>query len=106
MGFQKGQPRPPGAGRRKGSKNIKKVARVADYLAERDINPAEKILDLIANGGLEARDKVNAWLDLLSYCQAKPKAVDEDGDDQDDEDFEGVATEDLLKLVRPPTGNV
>lgn len=102
--FIKGQPRHPGAGRQKGSKNKKKIAKVADLLAEKDINPVERILAIIPT--LEPQDQVKSWLDLLSYCEAKPKAIEMPvgGDDEDLEDFEDVSNEDLLKIVRPPSG--
>lgn len=115
MGFQKGQPRPPNAGRKKGSKNKKKVARVADYLAERDINPAMEILALIQGKDEEGKDlltpfaKAQAWFDLLAYCQAKPKEVESDGDAADDdsdllETFENVTDATLLKIVKDEDG--
>lgn len=96
--FQKGNP-----GRRPGSKNKKKIVKVADLLAEKEINPVEKILALIPS--LDPQDQVKSWLDLLSYCQSKPKAVEEPQDDDEDlEDFDEVSNADLIKLVRPPSG--
>ena len=114
MPFQKGQPRHENAGRKKGSKNKKKIARVAEFLAEKNINPAQEILNLI-NGVdemgkplLNAHGKLMAWFDLLSYCQGKPKAEDEGGGggesgEQILDQFEGVTDETLLKLAAMPT---
>lgn len=115
MGFQKGQPRPPNAGRKKGSKNKKKVARVADYLAERDINPAKEILALIHGKDEEDKDlltpfaKMQAWFDLLAYCQAKPKEIDPSAEESDDDSdlldqFEQVTDATLLKIVKDEDG--
>ncbi len=107
--FQKGVPRPPNSGRKKGSKNIKKVLKVADFLAQNDLNPAEEILKLINAKDPKDDEKsllgpsvrLTAWLDLLSYCQAKPKAVeDNDNDEVDPDDFDELTSADLLKLVK------
>lgn len=100
MKFQKGMPRPINSGRKKGSKNKKKIARVSDVLTEKDINPAEKILELIPF--LDEKDAIEAWFDLLSYCQSKPKQVEEEEIDPDEgmEDLPDDEGE-LLKLVKP-----
>lgn len=95
--FQKGNP-----GRRPGSKNKKKIVKVADLLAEKEINPVEKILELMPS--LDPQDQVKSWLDLLSYCQAKPRAEELSDFDEDLEDFDEVSNADLIKLVRPPNG--
>lgn len=73
MGFLKGQTRPVGSGRKKGTPNRKRVPKVQDFLTERDINPAEEIIKLIPN--LETKDQVAAWFELLSYIDSKPKAI-------------------------------
>lgn len=105
MGFQKGQPRPANAGRKKGSKNKRKVARVADILAEKGINPVDEILKLINGKDEKGKPllgpslKLTAWFDLQSYCQAKPKALDNEPNDIDPEEFEDVTTADLLTIV-------
>jgi hypothetical protein len=93
-------PRPPNSGRKKGSKNIRKVAKVSDILAERGLNPAEEILRILEQEDLKPSEQIDAWLDLLSYCQAKPKEVEEDFDDGPDEDLEDTPKEQLLKLVK------
>lgn len=112
MAFVKGQPRPPNAGRKKGSKNKKKVARVADYLADQNINPAEEILALIHGKDKDGEPfltpyaKVQAWMDLLSYCQAKPKEIEIDADDDDSDLEEAIseaASSKLLSIVKGTT---
>lgn len=107
MAFQKGQGRPLGSGRKQGSQNKKRIAKVADLLAEQDISPVQEILDLINDpgNGMFSYDRVKAWFDLLSYCEAKPKASDSDSSDEDDlDDFDEVSNEDLLKLIKTPNG--
>lgn len=98
MAFKKGEPRPANAGRKKGSLNRKTIARVADVLAEKDINPTEKILELIQKGHLEPRDEVKAWLELLSYTQAKPKPTEE-GDENSGPSDRPLTPEDILDIV-------
>lgn len=82
--FIKGQPRPANAGRRAGIPNKRRIVKAADILAAQDINPAQKILENIPFIE-DAMDKHKAWLDLLSYCQAKPVFVeDETSEDEVD----------------------
>lgn len=103
MTFYKGMPKPPGSGRKPGSKNKKRVAKVADLLAEKDINPVDQILNLIPS--LDEEGQVNAWLDLLAYCQAKPKVDDSFDDDDDIDEFDDIPTEELLRIIKlPPDG--
>jgi hypothetical protein len=84
--FIKGTKKIPGSGRKKGSKNKKTIARVADKLADKSLDPTEEILKIIPT--LEPKDQVNAWLDLLSYTQPKPKEI-EVPEEIADEDFFG-----------------
>ena len=99
MRFVAGAPRPANAGRKKGSKNKKKIAKVAEVLAEKNLNPAEEILKLIKETD-SAGVKIAAWFDLLSYCQAKPKEVDDDAGEDPSEELEETPTETLLQLVK------
>lgn len=103
MAFQKGQPRPPNAGRKPGSVNKKRIPKVADYLAEKNINPVDEILALIPE--LKPWEQPKVWLELLSYCEAKPKAIEVlPSTDEDLDDFEDVSNEDLLRLIKSPDG--
>lgn len=101
MQFQKGQPRPENAGRKKGSKNKRSVPKVAEYLAEQDINPVQKILDLLKDRKLSTSAKIQVWKDLLSYCQGRigeePATLAQDGPSEDDET---LTREQILSLVK------
>lgn len=102
MPFIKGMPKHPDSGRKQGSKNKKRVPEFAEYLANKDINPIEQVLNLIPS--LEPVEQVKAWMDLASYCQPKPKEMPTDGDDTaDDDDFfeqyKNVPDEVFLKIV-------
>lgn len=103
--FEKGQPRPANAGRKKGSKNIKRIPKVADYLADKGINPAEEILRILeedakkdeADRKIGPFGRIEIMLDLLSYCQAKPKEIDDVIDD-DESVFDDLSEDELLKI--------
>lgn len=100
MGFLKGQPRHPDAGRKPGTKNKKTVLRVRDVLSERDINPAQKILDLIPI--LEPEEQLKAWGLLLSYCEVKP-SENENPPEHSQEDIieklKDVSDSNLMKVI-------
>lgn len=92
-------------GRKKGTPNKKVLKKVAEVLAEQDLNPAEKIVSLLIHGDLEDKDRIRAWASLLEWCEAKPKArVDEPADEPNAEEFENVSSEDLLKIVQDNEG--
>jgi hypothetical protein len=101
MAFQKGMPKPANSGRKKGSLNKKRLKKVAEALAEAGLEPASEIVKEIALMD-EPKDRAKAWVELLAYCEAKPKAVeiDPNEDSLNPEDFADVSTEDLLKLVK------
>lgn len=100
--FVKGQPKPPGSGRKKGSKNKKRLARVADVLAEADLHPIKEVVQILLSGNLKDGERAKLWLELQSYCEAKPKASPEElGEPLDPDDFSEVPTDELLKLVKP-----
>jgi len=75
MGFEKGQPRPPGSGRKKGSKNIPKPKGVLEILNEKEIDPLVHLLQYCdVKSPLQPKDKARIWMEILSYCYAKPRA--------------------------------
>lgn len=47
MPFKPGQSKPAGSGRAKGTKNKKKVVKITDFIAEREINLPDRILSTI-----------------------------------------------------------
>ncbi len=111
MRFEKGTPKPANSGRKKGSLNKKKIPKVADYLAEKGVNPAEEILDILeADQALPEKDRkiskygaIGIWMDLMSYCQGKPKEYEDKPETPGDEDLEDLNEEQLLKIVRSET---
>jgi hypothetical protein len=103
--FVKGQPKPAGSGRRAGVPNKAKYKRVAEILAEAGISPAGEIIDCIQLMD-EPKDRAKAWADLLAYCEAKPKAREDDPNAEPDPDeFKELSSGDLLKIVKRDGGS-
>ncbi|WP_413581091.1 hypothetical protein [Bdellovibrio sp. HCB288] len=100
MPFIKGMPRPPNAGRKKGSPNKRTTMKVLEVLTEREVNPTEKILDLIPL--LDPQDQLRAWCFLISYSQAKPNEIEAPKGAVDDgviEQMKDVSDANLIKLA-------
>jgi len=74
MKFQSGQPRPAGAGRKKGSVNKKKLLRVEEVLLAADLSPVDELIKLLPQ--LQPKDAARVLLELQSYVEPKPKAVE------------------------------
>lgn len=105
MAFVKGMPRPAGAGRKKGSLNKKKVLRVEEVLAEKNVNPVEKILELIPK--LSPSEQIKSYFDLLKYLQPTLKAQEVDpadyssSEEEDEENpIEELTNDQLIALVK------
>lgn len=95
MAFQKGQTKPAGSGRKKGTPNKATVVSAYEAFAAKGQSPAEMILERLDK--LEVQDQIKVLLELLSYCQAKPKeAPSKAGKSTDDEADEGISTFDDL----------
>ena len=101
MPFEKGTPKPPGSGRKPGMKNKKRVSKAVELLVELDLNPTTEILKIIPT--LEPMEQVEIWLELLSYCESKPKSEPETDPEDDPDEMDvlrDVSEETLLKLIR------
>lgn len=108
--FKAGQVKTPGSGRKRGTGNKRLVRRLEEVLAEHGIDPAQKVLDVLAETvmtdagdvvpAISAAKRLEGWLEILSYCQAKPKAVEVKEDELDLDDFAEVQTAQLLELVK------
>lgn len=73
------------------------VARPDEVLAAAGIDPVKEILKLIASGELRTSDQLKAWLELLSYCHAKPKEFSVDSVSTP---LSILTDEELIRLVR------
>lgn len=92
MPFVKGRAKT--GGRKKGSAVIKKLLRVDQIFANRNIHPVSEILKLIDE--LEPKDQVKTWLELLRFVQAIPRTLPELEDG-------GENRQPLLDLAKLPT---
>lgn len=96
---------------------------MSDFLAESGINPAEEVVKIINEKKMVTDSKTNLqreeyviapgpraelWLELLSFCHAKPKLLEigTPKDDFDPDEFENVKTEDLMKVIKTPTRGI
>lgn len=92
--------RHPDAGRKFGSKNKRTVLNVKSVLAERNLNAAEAILELIPL--LDYSDQLRAWGLLLSYCEPKPTEIVQDVKSTSEEIIEqlkDVSDEKLIEAI-------
>ena len=92
--FKKGEPRHPLAGRKKGTLNKGRVAKVSEKLLEKCLDPVEELLKLLPE--MEAKEQAKVWMDLLSYTQAKAKETDPEHDNYEDKD---LTINDILDLT-------
>lgn len=100
--------------------NKKTVAKVSEFLADKGINPADEVLKIINEKkivhdsktnlqkeefALAAQARADLWLELLSFCHAKPKTleINPPKDPFDESDFANVKTEDLMKVLKSPS---
>lgn len=73
MGFKKGQPRPPNAGRKAGTPN-KKTQALADKCKELGVDPFAVLLDLCKSS--DPSIKLSAAKEVCQYLLPKRKAVE------------------------------
>lgn len=100
MKFQKGQSKPAGSGRKAGVPNKRKLQKASELLAEADLHPIQAVVDLIRLGDMRDKERADLWMQLFSYCEAKPKESDGGTGDGDESPLESLGEEDLLKLVK------
>lgn len=76
MAFEKGMPKPPGSGVKKGQKQKPRIEKetVAKILSDLNINVIHQLIKIVTTGKLNDRDKARVWMELLGYVYAKPKA--------------------------------
>lgn len=97
----------PGSGRVKGTPNKKKWIKISELLAEKDIHPGEEILAILNNEDVRPADQIKAWLELLSYCEVKPKENESARDEEEseiDSELESLSDAQLIRLVKNEVG--
>lgn len=65
-------------------------------LAKEGKHPLEEILALLKSGALSDRDKIQTWLEIMSYTHAKPKEMPAAAED----DLSHLSTAELVTLVK------
>ena len=76
MAFEKGMPKPPGSGIKKGQKQKPRVEKetVRQMLDNLGINPIHQLLKYTGEKSrLPEKDKARIWIELCSYCYTKPR---------------------------------
>jgi hypothetical protein len=103
--FKKGMPRPPNAGRKKGSKNKKKILRVEEVLLESNFHPIQHILNLLPE--LTPSEQTATCLKLIKYLQPElkaqevdPNTFNSDSDSEETEATDNLTNADLIALVQ------
>ena len=95
-------PRPKGmpktGGRQKGTPN--KAKSVREILADRGIDPAERLIDLAEGANdLKAHQRAAIYQTLLEYSQPKPGQTEGKKADEEHNPADQESTEDLLKGI-------
>ena len=70
MPFKKGDPKPPGSGRKQGTPN-KINAEVAERLAELKCDPVQGLAKIASNPRNDERLRARCYAELLEYCKPK-----------------------------------
>ena len=60
-------------GRKKGSKNKKTLMAAEAILAELDINPIEKLVEIAESSESSIEQKIRGWQEVAKYSCPKPK---------------------------------
>lgn len=104
--FKKGDPKPPTSGRKKGGRNKKRLPKVSEFLAEIGLNPLAELIDMLEETDPDKvvgqKLRADIWMELLSYCEAKPKHIDLEGEDDDLSEFDDIPNSEFLKLIKKP----
>lgn len=90
------KPWQPGVSGNPGGKPKRLLPRVDEILYKAGLNPTDELMKLMPT--LRPREQAEIWLELLAYCQAKPKHHDEAKEVLDE--LKALSTQELLKLVK------
>lgn len=70
------------------------LTRVDEMMAKDGKHPYTELLKLLPE--LKPRDQAQVWLELLAYCQPKPKPIEAEKENE----LAGMSTAELVKLVK------
>lgn len=96
MKFEKGQPKHPSSGRKKGVGNKKKILKVADFILREDKDIAREIYETI-HSIQDPVAKTKALMDFYKFVDApvKEKEVEDDSSDNSE-----ASTANILAAVK------
>lgn len=80
QGRKKGTPKT--GGKVIGSKNKVMLPDVAAILAEKGINPVNRLIEIAQSGTLKPHQEAAVWQTLLEYTAPKPKLDDKQGEQE------------------------
>lgn len=96
MKFEKGQPKPPDSGRKKGVPNKKKIIKVSDFILNENKDIAKEIYDVIQT----IQDPVAKCKALFDFYKFVDAPVKEKEVEQEADPTESIITSDILKAVK------
>jgi hypothetical protein len=70
------------------------LPRIDEILKSKNLEPLHELLQVLPN--LKPRDQAQVWLEILSYCHAKPKPTVEVESDP----LKDVPTDELVRMVK------
>jgi len=104
--FKKGEPRPPGAGRKKGVPNKFRLTKVRDYFVKHEIDLVQRVWEWI--GEVEnAETKASLALRLLAWCEPRRTQIENIGERAEPAPtgLEHKSDGDLFHVLRPDAAN-
>lgn len=100
MAFKPGDPKPPGSGRKKGTKNKASIPKAVEVMASMGFNPTRYLIDLASKQDLADDLKVKIGLELQGYVQPKAKEGQPDADEtSDSNEPTEIPSEELAELI-------
>lgn len=97
MPFKKGDPRPEGSGRKKGTPDKKSIL-VREILESHGINLVEQIIVRLPK--LKTEEQVKALIQLIPYCYPKLTAITHSGSIESTEGANASVAEQLLTAAK------
>jgi hypothetical protein len=88
----------PGQSGNPGGRPKKLLKRVDEMCHADGKHPYTELMRLLPE--LKEREQAEIWLQLLSYCQARPKQLTLDDDDDEIKNLKNLSMKELMRLVK------
>lgn len=95
--FKPGDPKPPGSGRQKGTKNKVTIPTVAQTLARLEIDPIKELLALVSE--VSPDKQIDIWKTVMQYAYAKPREI-EVSEAQEETDLSSLPSAQLITMLK------